>query len=87
MMKTKTKAKELLKILQADGWQVVRINGSHHILKHPTKPGMPIIPMHNKDVRIGTYKTILKQAGFDQESGRGGTIYGKIYLSRCLSSR
>lgn len=64
----KTKAKELLKILQADGWQVVRINGSHHILKHPTKPGMPIIPMHNKDLRIGTYKTILKQAGFDQES-------------------
>ncbi|AME03479.1 type II toxin-antitoxin system HicA family toxin [Selenomonas sp. oral taxon 136] len=58
-------SKELLKILKKDGWQIERINGSHYILKHPTKPGMPIIPMHNKDLRIGTFKTILKQAGLE----------------------
>lgn len=63
-----TKPKDLLKILQADGWQIARINSSHHILKHPTKAGMPIIPMHNKDLRTETYKTILKQAGLDQDS-------------------
>lgn len=59
------KPKDLLKILQADGWQVARINGSHYILKHPTKWGMPIIPMHNKDLRIGTYRKILQQAGIE----------------------
>ncbi|WP_399555528.1 hypothetical protein [uncultured Selenomonas sp.] len=29
---------------------------------------MPIIPMHNKDLRTETYKTILKQAGLEQDS-------------------
>lgn len=57
------KPKELLKILKRDGWRVVRINGSHYIMEHPTKEGMPVIPMHNKDLRIGTYKQILTEAG------------------------
>ncbi|MCR5177323.1 MAG: type II toxin-antitoxin system HicA family toxin [Anaerovibrio sp.] len=58
-----TKPKELLQILEDDGWRVVRIKGSHHIMKHPTKPGMITLPMHNKDMKPGTYNTILKQAG------------------------
>ncbi len=57
------KPKELLKILQADDWEIDRIRGSHYILKHPTKPGRPTIPMHNKDLKPGTYNSILKQAG------------------------
>lgn len=57
------KPKELLKILQADGWVIDRIKGSHHIMKHPTKQGRPTIPMHNKDLKPGTYNSILKQAG------------------------
>ena len=58
-----TKPKELLQILEDDGWRVVRIKGSHHIMKHPTKHGMITLPMHNKDMKPGTYNTILKQAG------------------------
>ena len=57
------KPKELLKILQADGWVIDRVRGSHHILKHPIKPGRPTIPMHNKNLKPGTYNSILKQAG------------------------
>ena len=57
------KPKDLLIILGEDGWQVVRIKGSHHILKHPVKPGMIVWPMHNKDLKQGTYNNILKQAG------------------------
>ena len=57
------KPKELLKILEDDGWRVDRTRGSHHILKHPTKPGRPVIPMHNADMKPGTYNSILKQAG------------------------
>ena len=55
--------KDLLKKLQADGWKVVRVTCSHHILKHPTKPGRPVVPMHNKELKPGTLDTILKQAG------------------------
>ncbi|WP_303818160.1 type II toxin-antitoxin system HicA family toxin [Selenomonas ruminantium] len=57
------KPKDLLKILEADGWQVERVRGSHYILRHPTKPGRPVIPMHNKDMKPGTFNSILKQAG------------------------
>ncbi len=38
----------------ADGWYLVRIRGSHHHFKHPTKPGLVTIP------KIA--KSILKQA-------------------------
>ena len=55
--------KDLMKILQADGWKVTRTNGSHHIMKHPTKPGRAVVPMHNKELKPGTLETILKQAG------------------------
>lgn len=57
------KSKDLLKLLQAEGWYIERIAGSHHILKHDKKSGMPIIPLHNKDLKPGTLNNILKQAG------------------------
>lgn len=57
------KPKELLKILQADGWEIERTRGSHHIPKHPEKSGRPVIPLHNRDLKPGTYDSILKQAG------------------------
>lgn len=57
------KPKELLKILQEDGWEIERTRGSHCILKHTRKPGRAVIPMHNKDLKPGTYNSILKQAG------------------------
>ena len=57
------KPKDLIKILQADGWYIERVAGSHHILKHTDKVGMAIIPLHNKDLKPGTLNNILKQAG------------------------
>lgn len=57
------KPKDLLKTLEADGWYVERIQGSHHILKHNTRTGMVVVPLHNKDLKPGTLNSILKQAG------------------------
>ncbi|WP_328596358.1 type II toxin-antitoxin system HicA family toxin [Anaerovibrio slackiae] len=55
--------KDLIRILKDDGWVIDRIKGSHHIMKHPTKPGRPVIPLHNEELKPGTYNNILKQAG------------------------
>lgn len=55
--------RELLKILEDNGWFVDRVRGSHYILKHPTKPGRPVVPMHNNDLKSETYNNILHQAG------------------------
>ena len=56
--------KELLKLLAKDGWRVVRINGSHHIVEKPGVPFTLSIPVHaNRPLAIGTERQILKKAG------------------------
>ncbi|WP_196590623.1 type II toxin-antitoxin system HicA family toxin [Pectinatus frisingensis] len=57
------KPKKLIKILQANGWYIERVQGSHHILKHPVKQEMSVVPLHNKDLKPVTLNSILKQAG------------------------
>ncbi|HDR9511688.1 addiction module toxin, HicA family [Burkholderia cepacia] len=54
---------ELIRMLEADGWILVRTKGSHHHFKHPTKPGLATVPHPNKDLPMGTTKSILKTAG------------------------
>lgn len=58
-----TTPKELMKKLKADGWYVDRINGSHHVMLHPSKPEEIVVPMHRKDIPIGLLNAILKKAG------------------------
>ncbi len=60
------KAREILKILKADGWYEVEQRGSHVQLKHPVKPGKVTVAVHgSKDIPIGTAKQIMKQAGLE----------------------
>lgn len=56
-------AKEIEKLLKADGWKAVGQVGSHKQFKHPTKPGKITVPIHSGDLKIKTANTILKQAG------------------------
>ena len=51
-------------MIEQDGWYFIRQTGSHKVFKHPTKQGIVVIPEHGKeDVKKGTLKSILKQAG------------------------
>ncbi len=59
------KSKDLIKIIEKDGWYLVNIKGSHHQFKHPTKKGRVTIPHPKKDLKQGTVKSILKQAGLE----------------------
>ncbi|CAM9399802.1 MULTISPECIES: type II toxin-antitoxin system HicA family toxin [Acinetobacter] len=59
------KSLELIKIIEADGWYEVRVRGSHHHFKHPTKEGLVTVPHPKKDLPKGTVKSILKQAGLE----------------------
>ena len=59
------KDKALLKQLKKNGWNLVRVNGSHHILQ---KNGKTIVlPIHGKDIPTGLLHTILKETGLKQE--------------------
>jgi predicted RNA binding protein YcfA (HicA-like mRNA interferase family) len=58
------KVKEVIKLLEEDGWYVARMRGSHRQLKHPTKPGtVTVSGKPSVDVPPGTLNSVLKQAG------------------------
>ena len=58
------KIRDLLKMIEADGWFQVAQRGSHRQFKHPTKPGRVTIAGHSADeMDKGTLNSILKQAG------------------------
>jgi predicted RNA binding protein YcfA (HicA-like mRNA interferase family) len=56
-------SREIIKIIKADGWYLVRVEGSHHHFKHETKKGIVAVPHPQKDFPIKTVKNILTQAG------------------------
>lgn len=56
------KSAELIKILQENGWQLARVNGSHHIFTHQSR-GHVTVPHPKKDLGVGLVHAILKQAG------------------------
>jgi predicted RNA binding protein YcfA (HicA-like mRNA interferase family) len=61
--KARYSSKELMKLIEDDGWVLVRVKGSHHHYKHPTKPGITTIKHPEKDTPPGTASSILRQAG------------------------
>lgn len=56
-------SKEIVKIITDDGWYEVRVDGSHHHYRHPTKKGTTTVPHPKKDLPYGTVKNIFLQAG------------------------
>lgn len=59
-----TKVKELIAMIEADGWRQVRQKGSHRQYHHQRKAGT--VTVSGKDsieVPPGTLSSILKQAG------------------------
>ncbi len=57
------KVKELIKLIEEDGWVQKRMRGSHRQYKHPSKLGtVTISGKLNIDVPPGTLNSVLKQA-------------------------
>lgn len=49
--------------LKKDGWYQVAQSGSHVQLKHPEKKGRVTAPHPERDLPIGTIRSIEKQSG------------------------
>jgi predicted RNA binding protein YcfA (HicA-like mRNA interferase family) len=56
-------SREIIKILEQDGWFLLGARGDHHYFKHKTKPGKITVPHPEKDVDPKTAKSIFKAAG------------------------
>jgi len=58
------KVRDVIKLIEQDGWILVRQKGSHRQYKHPVKRGLVTIAGNLKDdLAPGTLNSILKQAG------------------------
>ena len=58
------KVRDVIRLIEDDGWFHVRTRGSHRHYKHLTKPGLVTIAGHpGVDMPKGTLNSILKQAG------------------------
>ncbi len=59
--------KEFVRILTRHGWQLVRANGSHHILTKPGHRERLVIPVHgNHPLKRGLLKNQMKLAGLTE---------------------
>jgi len=60
----KVKVRDVINLIEKDGWYLVRTRGSHRQYKHPTKAGLVTVPGKLSDeLAPGTLNSILKQAG------------------------
>ena len=54
---------DLIREMRQAGWVLDRVNGSHHIYKHPTRSGIVVVPHPQQDLGTGLVTAIRRQAG------------------------
>jgi predicted RNA binding protein YcfA (HicA-like mRNA interferase family) len=60
--------KELAKVLEAHGWELKRIQGSHHISGKQGSVVRLSVPIHsNKPLKVGLLKHLLKAAELSED--------------------
>ena len=58
------KVREVIKLIEADGWYRIKARGGHRQYKHAAKPGRVTVPGRMRaDLDPKTERSILKQAG------------------------
>lgn len=58
------KVKEVIKMIERDGWFMIRRRGSHRQYRHNYKKGLVSVAGHlDDDLAKGTLNSVLKQAG------------------------
>jgi predicted RNA binding protein YcfA (HicA-like mRNA interferase family) len=58
------KVREVIRLIEGDGWRHVATKGSHMHYKHATKPGrVTVVGKASDDMPPGTLISVLKQAG------------------------
>ncbi|HEX3749110.1 MAG TPA: type II toxin-antitoxin system HicA family toxin [Streptosporangiaceae bacterium] len=63
------KISEMIRLLEADGWRLKRVTGSHCHFVHPHKPGLVTVAGRpSATLKPKTEASILKQAGLRRET-------------------
>jgi predicted RNA binding protein YcfA (HicA-like mRNA interferase family) len=55
-------------LLEEHGWQLRRVNGSHHIYSKAGNPARISVPIHgNRPLKAGLLRHLLRIAGIDEK--------------------
>jgi predicted RNA binding protein YcfA (HicA-like mRNA interferase family) len=57
-------SQDIISKLTREGWARVGGKGDHMKFKHPEKTGHVVVPHPRKDIRLGTLRSIYRQAGW-----------------------
>ncbi len=61
-------SRQCIRALERAGFLLKRIKGSHHHYTHPVHHGRVVpVPIHGGDLKKGTLRSIIKQAGMTVE--------------------
>jgi predicted RNA binding protein YcfA (HicA-like mRNA interferase family) len=62
------KVREVVEMLERDGWDLIVTRGSHRQFKHPTKPGrVTVSGSLGDDMPKGTLASVKRQAGLHRQ--------------------
>jgi predicted RNA binding protein YcfA (HicA-like mRNA interferase family) len=59
--------RQLIRVLEQEGWNLARSKGSHHHFTHPDSPNVVTVAVHAKDIKRGTLSGILSDAGISRD--------------------
>ena len=61
------KVKEVIAIIEANGWYHARTNGGHRMFEHPTNPATVVVPGKRSDtLAVGTLSKIRRTTGLKE---------------------
>lgn len=65
LFEMRKKVRDIIRMIEADGWYLKNQRGSHKQYSHPLKPGKVTVPDHGKNSELDheVVASILKQAG------------------------
>lgn len=62
------KVREVIRMIEADGWFLVATRGGHRQYKHRSKPGrVTVAGKLGDDLAMGTLNSVLKQSGLKEQ--------------------
>jgi predicted RNA binding protein YcfA (HicA-like mRNA interferase family) len=66
------KVRDVIRLLEQDGWYLARTRGSHRQFKHSLKSGLVTVPgKPSDDLAIKTLRSIFKQAQLNKDLEEG----------------
>ena len=62
------KVRDLIRLLESNGWRLKTVRGSHRQFKHPDKRMVVTVAGQSGKTSIGTLKAVFKAAGLEESA-------------------